>query len=112
MSDLDNTNIGVSSCVSGIFNPLKEDTSSGNTWAFCFNKNQNRISLNVTINTPAMLVDMSNQHLDAEFALGDINQLLVWLFQVKTSMQQAKKQAESTASSSSDKTSSTAVLTT
>lgn len=111
MSVLEKSNIGVSSCVSGLFNPLKEDTSSGNTWAFCFNKNQNRISLDVTINTPTMLVDMSNQHLEAEFELDDINQLLMWLFQVKTSMQQAQRQAESTAASSNEK-SSTAVSTT
>ncbi|WP_298769882.1 hypothetical protein [uncultured Shewanella sp.] len=93
MSDLQNNTKGVSSCVSGVFKPLKEETSSHNTWAFCFNKNQNLISVNVTINTPTMLVDMSNQHLEAPLALEDLNQLLVWLFQVKTSMQQAAKQA-------------------
>ncbi|WP_299011359.1 hypothetical protein [uncultured Shewanella sp.] len=93
MSDLNNTK-GVSSCVSGEFTPLKEETSSHhNTWAFCFNKNQNQISLNVTINTPTMLVDMSNQHLEAPLTLEDLNQLLVWLFQVKTSMQHAAKKA-------------------
>lgn len=94
MSDLKNNTKGVSSCVSGVFKPLKEETSShNNTWAFCFNKNQNQISLNVTINTPTMLVDMSNQHLEAPLALEDLNQLLVWLFQVKTSMQHAAKKA-------------------
>ncbi|WP_299494669.1 hypothetical protein [uncultured Shewanella sp.] len=91
MSDSENNTQGVSSCVSGLFKPLKEDTSNGNTWAFCFNKIQNQISLNVTINTPTMLVDMNNQHLEAPLALEDLNQLLVWLFQVKTSMQAAKK---------------------
>lgn len=80
--------IGMSSCMGGTFMPLKGDTSSGNQWSFCYDKSNQKVSLDVTINTPTMLVDINNQRLKAEFNHEDIQQLVIWLFQVKSSMQQ------------------------
>ncbi|MCL1126108.1 hypothetical protein [Shewanella surugensis] len=81
--------IGASSGISGAFKPLQGDLSHGNQWAFNFNKAQNEVNLSVSINTPTMLMDLHNQHLEARFTLDDINQLVVWLFQVKTATKQA-----------------------
>lgn len=103
-----NSGIGVSSCMGGTFIPLKGDTSSGNQWSFCYNKSSQKVSLDVTINTPTMLVDINNQRLKAEFNHEDIQQLVIWLFQVKSTMQQQLEQSPggSDSDSSSDSSSS------
>lgn len=80
---------GASSGISGAFKPLQGDVSHGNQWAFNFNKTQSEVSLSVSIHTPTMLMDIHNQHLEAKLTLDDINQLVVWLFQVKTATKQA-----------------------
>ena len=85
----------------GTFMPLKGDTSSGNQWSFCFDKSNQKVSLDVTINTPTMLVDINNQRLKAEFNHEDIQQLVIWLFQVKSTMQQQIEQGKSASDSSS-----------
>lgn len=79
--------IGLSSCMGGTFTPLPGDTSAGNQWSLCFDKKNQSVTLGVTINTPTMLVDINNQHLTSEFGIEDIQQLVVWLFQVKSSIQ-------------------------
>ncbi len=88
MSDEETKSIGVSSCISGDFEPIADDTSVGNKWSFSYNKSQNNITMGVNINTPAMLLDMTAQSLKSELLLDDINQLLHWLFQVKVVIQQ------------------------
>ena len=98
--------IGVSSCMGGTFMPLKGDTSSGNQWSFCYDKSNQKVSLDVTINTPTMLVDINNQRLKAEFTLEDIQQLVIWLFQVKSTMQQQAEQGDSDGASASSSSSS------
>ena len=98
--------IGVSSCMGGTFMPLKGDTSSGNQWSFCYDKSNQKVSLDVTINTPTMLVDINNQRLKTEFNHEDIQQLVIWLFQVKSTMQQQAEQSGDSDSSSGSSSSS------
>lgn len=98
------SSLGLSSCMGGKFDPLKGDTSNGNQWKFCFDKSNNEVHLDVTINTPTMLVDINNQHLTTSFGLEDIQQLVIWLFQVKSTIQRAEEEANDTEQSGGSST--------
>ena len=92
-----NPRLALSSCMGSSFKPLEGDISSGNEWKLSFDKNKNEVTLDVTINTPTMLVDINNQKLTSSFGLDDVQALLVWLHQVRATISlQNKKSANST----------------
>ncbi|WP_299494676.1 hypothetical protein [uncultured Shewanella sp.] len=84
---------GAFSGVSGHFKSGCEDNVRGDQWAFNFNKAKNEVDLTVTLNSPSMLMEMGHQYLDTTLSLDDVNQLIRWLFQVKTTVKQAMNKA-------------------
>ena len=101
------TSLGLSSCMGGSFEPLKGDTSTGNQWSFCFDKTNNEVKPDVNINTPTMLVDINNQHLTTAFGIDDIQQLVIWLFQVKSTIQRHNEANEASETTTTDDDSTT-----
>ncbi len=90
MASEDDKKIGVSSCISGTYEPLAGDTCSINKWSLCLNKSQNSITLSSNITTPSFMVDSNGQQLKAMLNSEDINQLLSFLFQAKAALKQAQ----------------------
>jgi len=90
MANEDDKKIGVSSCISGTYEPLVGDTCSVNRWSLCLNKSQNSITLSSNIATPSFMVDSDGQQLKATLNNEDINQMLSFLFQAKAALKQAE----------------------
>ena len=104
-SQIVSTSSGASSGISGEFKSVSGDDTRGHEWSFNFNKAQNEVDLTISLNSPAMLLDMDHQYLDTTLTLDDINQLIIWLFQVKNT---AKKAMETSTSTNQNASSTTA----
>ncbi|WP_299011368.1 hypothetical protein [uncultured Shewanella sp.] len=83
------TSSGASSGISGEFQPVSGDDTRGHEWSFNFNKAQNEVDLTISLNSPEMLLNMEHQYLNTTLTLDDINQLIIWLFQVKNTAKKA-----------------------
>lgn len=88
-SKIVSTSSGASSGISGELKSVSGDDTRGHEWSFNFNKAQNEVDLTISLNSPAMLLDMEHQYLDTTLTLDDINQLIIWLFQVKNTAKKA-----------------------
>ncbi|WP_298769901.1 hypothetical protein [uncultured Shewanella sp.] len=99
-SGMISTQGGASSGISGLFKAIPGDDNCGHQWSFNFNKAQNEVDFTVTLSSPAVLMDIDHQHLKTTLALDDINQLIMWLFQVKSIAKKAMEISNSTTQAS------------